>query len=832
MPVSTRRSTYGAAPTADSAEAVTAILNDEAGGEPSPRRSERKRKRTSNVAEDSPSTPSNKHVAVEIPSNSHSNPGPSEATEGTRRGLKARVSLAAPIIAPRGDLFDFPGDANAPTDQGRSSEPEKKKLRRLRSAKQPQPSPFKGRGVLEIRSTAHVNLDASPARPRARDPLRKIAKSMQRVRRPGPVDAAPEAEEGIPSSVSEQEEVHPLQDVPTQSSASEPIGARRTSPRKPRPATVEDAGDTTPEASDPDDSANIPVSQSQQQSTAPTQQTQATSLGSNEEQQLETSNENQVVANGALDDTSGIINESTPCQPDSTAGRPETEVERRTREREEAQAEAKRQQRIKDALKGIESAVKVFGCEREWQTALVGGLELDDGMSMRGATSTLGREAEAALKKLRREYKKRAGQSPPPPHESARVIGETLVVLEERCKELRKRTENQGRPEDSRRHTVIRDVYGSLIHRSLSLNKAALKAHFQDGRLSISAQKVVLDLLRITSLLLETATRWQSRPTLENTAKRIVRHDIQPNISTIMVRYKTSIMDAERKKRAEEIAAQQELEAQAAAAHAEQVLEQRMADYHRFKESLGRGPGGGTSASPSRILAHINGSQVDGPSPPARSTYPPQDLDAQSAEAHAEQVLTERMAEYKRFKASLEWGSGSGTSASRRLANVNSSHVDVPNPPARSTYPPEKPIVDVDDLDLSDEPGMDGDDVEVAGPLANHILSSLGDAVEGAAPRRRPQLQRETTEEIPPPRPVQWEESEIRLLVKGLRKYRDENSRFEDIVEDYGAPGRGLEKYDMDEIVAQARWIKQHMAKHLRRTRHDPEWDWLRSVPD
>ncbi|KAG9789471.1 hypothetical protein ABEF93_000290 [Exophiala dermatitidis] len=831
MPVSTRRSTYGAVPTADSAEAVTAILNDEAGGEPSPRKTERKRKRTSNVAEDSPSTRSNKQVAVEILSNPPSNPGPSEATEGTRRGLKARVSLAAPIIAPRGDLFDFPGDANAPTNQGRSSEPEKKKLRRLRSAKQPQPSPFKGRGELEIRSTAHVNLDASPARPRARDPLLKIAKSMQRVRRPGPVDAAPKPEDGIPSSVSEQEEVQPVQAVPTQSSASEPSGVRRTSPRKPRPATVEDAADTPPEASDAEPSPNVPVSQSQQQSTAPTQQTQATARDSNERQPLQAASETQADVNGALDDTSGVIDESTPRQPDSTAGRPETEVERRTREREEAQAEAKRQQRIKNALQGIESAVKVFGCEREWQTALVGGLELDEGMSMGGATSTLGREAEAALKKLGKEYKKRAGQSPPPPHESARAIGETLVVLEERCKELLKRTENQGRPEDGRRYAIIRDVYGSLIHRSLSLNKAALQAHFQDGRLSISAQLVVHDLLRITSLLLETATKWRPRPTLENAAKRIVRHDIQPNISTIMARYKSSIMDAERRKRAEEIAAQQELDAQAAAAHAEQILEQRTAEYKRFKESLRWGPGSGTSAS--RRLANLNGSQVDGPNPTARSISPPQELDVQSAAAHAEQVLAERMAEYKRFKESLAWGSGSGTSASRRLANVNSSQVDVAYPPAHSTYPPQKPIVDVDDLDLYDEPGMDGgDDVEVAGPLANHILSSLGDAVEGAAPSRRPQLERETTEEIPPPRPVQWEESEIRLLVKGLRKYRDENSRFEDIVEEYGAPGRGLEKYDMDEIVAQARWIKQHMAKHLERTKDDPEWDWLRSVPD
>jgi len=130
---------------------------------------------------------------------------------------------------------------------------------------------------------------------------------------------------------------------------------------------------------------------------------------------------------------------------------------------------------------------------------------------------------------------------------------------------------------------------------------------------------------------------------------------------------------------------------------------------------------------------------------------------------------------------------------------------------------PPLPTVDIDEGGVEDAQDQDGRD-------------NTEDDRPSAAVSSRPPVKRELTEEIPPPAPVAWTDAENTVLLNALQKYTSEG-RFQDIVDAYGATGRKLGKYDLDEIVAHARWLKQSMARPLQ-TELDESWNWLRSVPD
>jgi hypothetical protein len=68
------------------------------------------------------------------------------------------------------------------------------------------------------------------------------------------------------------------------------------------------------------------------------------------------------------------------------------------------------------------------------------------------------------------------------------------------------------------------------------------------------------------------------------------------------------------------------------------------------------------------------------------------------------------------------------------------------------------------------------------------------------------------------------------VLLHALQIYTSE-TRFQDIMDAYGGDGGKLGRFDMDQIMALARWIKQTMALQLQ-NRSDRQWDYLRSIPD
>lgn len=93
----------------------------------------------------------------------------------------------------------------------------------------------------------------------------------------------------------------------------------------------------------------------------------------------------------------------------------------------------------------------------------------------------------------------------------------------------------------------------------------------------------------------------------------------------------------------------------------------------------------------------------------------------------------------------------------------------------------------------------------------------------------RPRVKRQLTEDIPAPTEPQWSAVELTVLSNALQEFTDA-SRWEDIVDKHCGSGGRLQRYDMDQIMAKATWIKQTMAWQLE-NELDESWDWLRSVP-
>lgn len=132
-------------------------------------------------------------------------------------------------------------------------------------------------------------------------------------------------------------------------------------------------------------------------------------------------------------------------------------------------------------------------------------------------------------------------------------------------------------------------------------------------------------------------------------------------------------------------------------------------------------------------------------------------------------------------------------------------------------------VIDVDELDLDDQRSSLDGEIPAAG-ASTHTEHRSG------LTRERPSLVRESTEEIPGPLFTHWSEEEICALLNGLQMYTGE-TRFEDILDEYGGTGEVLNGRDRNELMLEARFIKHSMAEQLR-DGLDDSWQWLRSVPD
>lgn len=149
----------------------------------------------------------------------------------------------------------------------------------------------------------------------------------------------------------------------------------------------------------------------------------------------------------------------------------------------------------------------------------------------------------------------------------------------------------------------------------------------------------------------------------------------------------------------------------------------------------------------------------------------------------------------------------------------------------RERRPRPQHVVDIDDFsDLDDLNGVHSTDF--AQPTGGHGQTSMSTTFDKALPQQqRPMVRRQATEEIPAPTQDTWTNGEIVVLLEALQQFQGPN-RFEDIVELHGGPDGILKNFDMDQIMTQARYVKESMAKLLAtKSPSDPEWSWLITCP-
>ncbi|KAJ9640738.1 hypothetical protein H2204_003027 [Knufia peltigerae] len=136
---------------------------------------------------------------------------------------------------------------------------------------------------------------------------------------------------------------------------------------------------------------------------------------------------------------------------------------------------------------------------------------------------------------------------------------------------------------------------------------------------------------------------------------------------------------------------------------------------------------------------------------------------------------------------------------------------------ARMSRKPVDQITDIDDLNLDEQFSQYG-----------HRETSQPTRVDTTSGKHC--IQYQSGPEIPPAKAVKWHPTEIQLLVDALQKYTS-ITRFADIVAVFGGPRGKLGRYNINQIFAQARWIKWSMLRGPYDL-SDGQWDWLLSLPD
>ncbi|KAI1625329.1 hypothetical protein EDD37DRAFT_629345, partial [Exophiala viscosa] len=707
------------------AEDVTDILNAEAGSKQ--HQSPSKRKRTTGDGSHSQNPlkkrSSREHPATATPHNASSNPTPVRSSGR----LQARVRPSGQVrpVHTR-NPYELPGDLESAGPQ-----PGIKPIKKMRPLKKkPQQlkvSPFKGRGELETRTTAGVNLDDSPRKSPTRNELQKWKKSMAQTRRNGQTRFASIMRDGqwmVPDE-SVLEDGHnapvlgltPVLAVRVAGEAMMTPSKKKSHPRRdghkegqrePSEGSSMPEGGPTPGVG-PTERANplaqaakvtqqsTPTIPAESPNTQPAPQQELAALDDATVQHRQHQHEPKTISDVPEDaeDVPGVedggeaLDESRELTPHSPRQRPETESQIQARERQEREMEAERQEKIERELRGVEEAVILYECESAWQEALLGAVEIVESRSSGEPKSAIGKGISRTAKELRdllKTYRNYGPDDLTAKRACNDKISRKTASLQERCKHICGfQVERPGRE----RPKMIRDIYEHLIPDLLKLAKASLRARFRNHNLGQKAREELACLLEITILLVDSAKKWRPKPVLGNTIRTTVQQTVKPHVLFILSRYNESIA-------------------------------------------------------------------------------------TEGAEAYVANLEEEQTADRERHDMYLE----------QRRAGVRARHRGYAN---ATSHKQDPQVIDVDNFE------------------------------------------REPTEDIPAPAPLQWTDKELMVLLNALQVYTA-NSRFQDILDKHGGPKGQLSRFDMDQLVAEARWIKQSWAGHLRDC-SDRSWDWLRSVP-
>lgn len=742
MPVSTRKSLAQAPDDRpqSSGRHVTDIMNDLAST--APQTPSRKRPRPSSSTNKAKGPP-NKILAVEIlrPASAQSTPGMPSPRRASGR-LKARASLPARTPANRRTEWDIPADDVDGTGEDTRMEPVKK-LIPLAKAKPPPKSPFKGKGTIQTKSSARVNLDDSPAKPKKAKDLSKITKSLQKVGKPtsrklervknrttkAVVDSRRSARlsrlDGVPF-----EEFEPptpglgLKQPPPHRSQHEfsPLKADRKAASKktqhvPNPEQTENA-ETVEETSvvHPEKERNIVPK------LVATQR---------EPEADDEDGEGDIAEEANEEDHEGPQDEEHTgfALPDaSSPSRLDTEAEKRAQELAHAEAEEERRQARKVALRGIEEAVEFNDVKEPWVELLVGVARLTEVRSSSQPESTRGKGVQREIARLHEAYVMLRSQNDSSTETPPRSIRKDMKRLKDRCADIdehRLKDKGPNHLKPSERKKMVLDVYQHLVPNMVKLAKRVLKTRFVDNDLTFHAHKEIVFFLKLAESLVTTAREWIPPPKLESGIKSLAIHSIAINAETIISKYDDVLVR------------------EAGRLYSERLHSKQIADL----EKLDRG----IKKRNAKISAEHRQLWVKDPAWPRTERHQPE----------------------------------------RRLV--------------------AKQVIDIDDLD-----GIQ------SGDPANSAYRSSEPS--------RPRFGRQLTEDIPPPSQYTWTHKETEFLLNALQHFTNED-RFEHIIERYGGPYGKLKNFDMDQVMTQARFLKESMTTRLgNKSPSDPQWGWLMTV--
>ncbi|KAL6247324.1 hypothetical protein RBB50_005670 [Rhinocladiella similis] len=226
--------------------------------------------------------------------------------------------------------------------------------------------------------------------------------------------------------------------------------------------------------------------------------------------------------------------------------RPETEAERRRRQQAEAEQEDSETRRIRKAMTGIDEAAEMFGCKSGWQAALVASAEIIEERTYAELRSTNGKAVARSLISLVEAYRElcRHGASSGVDC-STTTIQQDLQVYKQRCQHISgcRHAPIIDHHQDRRRERkhMIWDIYEHLVPDSLKLAKYVLRLQYQNSHLSTDALKEVIEVLKITKLLANSAAEWKPMPKVPNSIKRKTQLKIVQNVEHIIRQYQDQV---------------------------------------------------------------------------------------------------------------------------------------------------------------------------------------------------------------------------------------------------------------------------------------------------
>lgn len=441
---------------------------------------------------------------------------------------------------------------------------------------------------------------------------------------------------------------------------------------------------------------------------------------------------------------------------------------------------------ISKILEDFEDEAQLHGCRLHWAKMLIGAKR---NKIFKSARTDVGNELVRLVQKTKSKYR---GLSDPDTSENAGKVEEEILenldAIEVRCSSLSRRLPSQESEE------LLTDIYLNIIPSMVSLLKVMVKTRFKDKHLDSSSLDEISHILSLTRDICYDASNWDPGSQRPKEFPPNVVGDTRNAISVALRQIKKAYDAAKRKL---------DLPRQREDYHERWRERQKQYDQQRMREK-------------EIIQARLLENRL-------------------RQAAFAKEVKAIEMEKRRRWRQQqqLLFQNEAYAQLQKDFTNGHPSSIGE----SRHRYA-EEHLYDIDEDLVSD---WRAQDVNVPPFPAGHELSAVAQGKLPERPRPPPaeaerlRRVRERTEDLPsPPNTLTpWSDDEVKCLLTGLEQITGPD-RFEEILDRYGGPGGWLERRDLDDLMAEAKFLKatyESELKRLGRTWEESGMEWLQSVP-